>query len=276
MKRRRQIEVFSISFLDLLSGALGAVIILYVAMPKAKPTSQDHHDAKLADSIEKTLKETQEELRKVNKELAETQQKMSQMSSKPTEKREHESGKDLDIGFKFKGKKIVFIIDTSYSMLEEDRIGQVKAGLKMLITSLDKNYSVEVIQYPYEERSPFRYLWGELKNNTGLNKMDVFDFIYGMRPLGGTPTREALLFALRNYTQLSDIVLLSDGTPTYHNSNKKDDIYEILRVVRLENKNKVQINCIGVGSEFIKDKTSDRYKFLSLLAEEGDGFFVGF
>ena len=39
MRKRRQIELFSISFLDLLSGALGAVIILYVAIPKNKPVA---------------------------------------------------------------------------------------------------------------------------------------------------------------------------------------------------------------------------------------------
>jgi len=85
-----------------------------------------------------------------------------------------------------------------------------------------------------------------------------------------------MLFALENYQNISDIVLLSDGAPTYHNSNKKDDIYDILEVIRKENTRKVQINCIGVGSEFTKDKTSDRYKFLSQLAQEHEGFFVGF
>ena len=76
--------------------------------------------------------------------------------------------------------------------------------------------------------------------------------------------------------EISDIVLLTDGVPTYHNSNKNDDIYEILRLVREMNFNKVQINTIGVGTNFLSDKTSDQYKFLSLLSTESNGFFVGF
>jgi uncharacterized radical SAM superfamily Fe-S cluster-containing enzyme len=81
---------------------------------------------------------------------------------------------------------------------------------------------------------------------------------------------------LKNYQEISDIVLLTDGVPTYHNSNKKDDIYEILRLAREMNTNKVQINTIGVGTNFLSDKTSDQYKFLSLLSSESNGFFVGF
>jgi hypothetical protein len=275
MRRRRQIEVFSISFLDLLSGALGAVIILYVALPKNKPIETEPRNDTINEILTHNIKKSEEELLRVKKELAEAHVKLSQVSSR-TGPNDSQSGQDVDVGFKFKGKEILFIIDTSYSMIEEDRMGQVKAGIKMLITSLSKEFKIEVIQYPFSERAPFKTLWGVPKDNNKINQMDVFDFIYSLRPDGGTPTREVLLFALQNYESISDIVLLSDGAPTFHNSNKKDDIFDILRVVRQENSRKVQINCIGVGSEFTKDKNSDRYKFLSLLASEGDGFFVGF
>ena len=93
---------------------------------------------------------------------------------------------------------------------------------------------------------------------------------------GGTPTRDTLLHVIKNYENISDIVLLTDGVPTFHNSNKKDDIYEILRLVRENNTRKIQINAIGIGHDFLIDKTSDQYKFLSLLSAENNGFFVGF
>lgn len=271
MRKRRPIELFSISFLDLLSGALGAVIILYVALPKQKPDAAPKE--KVNEELVQSLKKSEADLASVQAQLAEATQKLAAIEAKT--KDGVAGGKNVDIGFKFKGKKILFIIDTSYSMTEEDRMGQVKAGMKMLITSLAKDYEIEVIQYPLGERAPFRTLWGVPKENSGINQMDVFDFIHALKPSGGTPTRDVLLFALRNY-DVSDIVLLSDGAPTFHNSNKKDDIFDILRVVREENGKKVQINCIGVGSEFTKDKLSDRYKFLSLLSQESGGFFVGF
>ncbi len=270
MKKRREINVFSISFLDLLSGALGAVIILYVALPKNK-TSESPLIDPVQEMIQKDLVLTQTELTKARDEINSLKEKViKQESSKPS------SGRNFDVGFRFKGKNIVFVIDTSYSMTEEDRMGQVKAGLKMLLTSLPSDYQVDVVQFPLGERAPFRSMWGNTRKTLNANKQDAFDFIYGLKPEGGTPTREALLFVLRNYSDLSDIVLLSDGAPSLHNSNKKDDIYDILRVVRNKNTNKIQINTIGVGSDFTRDKANDQYVFLSLMAEETGGFFVGF
>ena len=271
MRKRRQIELFSISFLDLLSGALGAVIILFVAIPKEKNKTVSS-DQKLNQAIELTLKESQDELVQVKKQLEEANKKIASIDSKKDES----SLKDLDVGFKFKGKEILFIIDTSLSMIDEDRMGQVKAGLKMLITSLSPDYKIDVIRYPNGAKAPFKTLWGAPQENTSLNKMEAFYFIYSLQPFGGTPTRDALVFALQNYYNITDIVLLSDGAPTLHNSNTKDNIEDLLKQVKQENYRQFQINCIGVGQEFIQDKTSDRYVFLSKLAEQGKGFFVGF
>lgn len=274
MRKRRNIELFSLSFLDLISGALGAVIILYVAIPKTKPIDFPKNDT-INEILSTNLKKTEEELAKAKAQVALMSEKLA--AAEAAIPKGEAGGKNVDVGFKFKGKEVLFIIDTSYSMIDEDRMGQVKAGMKMLITSLGADFKIEVVRYPLAERAPFKSLWGVPKENTSINQMDIFDFIYRLRPAGGTPTRDVLMFALKNYVNITDIVLLTDGAPTFHNSNKKDDVYDILRMVREENaQRKVQINAIGVGSEMTRDKTSDRYKFLSLLAEENGGFFVGF
>lgn len=270
MRKRREINVFSISFLDLLSGALGAVIILYVALPKNNVVEATHTDP-VQEMIQKDLEVTQSELLKAKNEISSLKEKLIQQKD-PSPVTDNK----FDVGFRFKGKNVVFVIDTSYSMTEEDRMGQVKAGLKMLLTSLPADYQIDVVQFPLGERAPFRSMWGSTRKTLNANKQDAFNFLYGLKPAGGTPTRDALLFVLRNYGDLSDIVLLSDGAPSLHNSNKKDDIYDILRVVRDENTRKVQINTIGVGSDFTRDKDNDQYVFLSLMAEETGGFFVGF
>lgn len=278
MRKRRQIELFSLSFLDLISGALGAVIILYVAIPKSKPVEAPKEDI-VKEELKKNLLSSQEKIAELKKQLEEANRKIATTQSAPVPVEPEQvtsQGLDADIGFKFKGKNIVFIIDTSLSMIEEDRMSQVKAGIKMLLTSLPGVFKIEIVQFPLGERAPFRSMWGTMKEFSGINRMDSFDFIYSLRPMGGTPTRDTLLFVLKNYENVTDIVLLTDGAPTYHNSNKKDDIYEILRLVRENNPTKVQINTIGVGSNFLKDKTSEQYKFLSLLSSENKGFFVGF
>jgi Mg-chelatase subunit ChlD len=275
MRKRRQIELFSLSFLDLISGALGAVIILYVAIPKNKPVETPKEDI-VKETLKQELATSKEKIEELQKKLEEANRKIAAIPAPVKTDEPVPGGLDADIGFKFKGKNIVFLIDTSLSMVEEDRMSQVKAGLKMLLTSLPGTYKIEIVQFPLGERAPFRSMWGTTKEFSGMNRMDSFDFVYSLRPLGGTPTRDTLMFVLQNYENISDIVLLTDGAPTYHNSNKRDDIYEILRLVRENNPNKVQINTIGVGSNFLKDKTSDQYKFLNLLSTENGGFFVGF
>lgn len=276
MRKRRPIELFSISFLDLLSGALGAVIILYVAIPKDHLKSMDKQEIAAKETLQKQLTESQEEIQRLKTELSKKSPVAEVKKAETQNSQNRPGGADLDVGFKFKGRNIVFLIDTSHSMTEEDRMGQVKAGLKMLITSLSADYKIDIVQYPLGEQAPFKSLWGDIKETTSFNKSDAFEFVYRLRPSGGTPTRDALLFVLENYETTTDIVLLTDGAPTLHNSNQKDDIYDILKIVRAENPNKVQINSIGVGSDFVRDKTSERYKFLSLLSEQNNGFFVGF
>lgn len=274
MRKRRQIELFSLSFLDLISGALGAVIILYVAIPKNKSMNAVPQPVPVDRTKEISALEVKvEELKKQNASL----QSALAEANKPVEPEPAPAaGINMDIGFKFAGKKIVFIIDTSYSMTQEDRMGQVKAGLKMLLTALPNTFQVEVIQFPWEDRAPFKALWGGLRETDAGHKYEAFNFIYSMKPYGGTPTREVLNHVLTHYRDISDIVLLTDGAPSLHNSNKKDDIHDILKAVKEQNKTKIQINTIGVGENFIKDKTSEQYQFLNLLSSYNNGFFVGF
>lgn len=272
MRKRRPIELFSLSFLDLISGALGAVIILYVAIPKHKAPSVPVKEPVPVDRTKEiaALQSTIDDLKKQNSTL---QQSLAEATAP---KEPVAQPVNMDIGFKFAGKKIVFLIDTSLSMMQEDRMGQVKAGLKMLLTALPNTFQVEIIQFPWAERAPFKALWGGLRETDAGHKYEAFEFIYSMTPHGGTPTRDVLEHVLTHYRGISDIVLLTDGAPSLHNSNKKDDIHDILKVVREMNKEKIQINTIGVGENFIRDKNSDQYQFLSLLSSYNHGFFVGF
>jgi hypothetical protein len=284
VRKRREIAVFSLSFLDILSGALGAVIILFVAVPKGAVKAPPDP---MVDPEKALLRE---QLKALRTDLAQTKQELSVAAVKHLELTEAKAkleaqpvpitstgaDQEADVGFKFKGKKLVFIIDTSYSMVEEDRMGQVKAGLKMLLTSLPPTYQVDIVQFPYGNRAPFRHLWGKLQDVTKNNRQEALQFIYGLRPNGSTPTRAVLEHALRTYHGASDFILLSDGAPSLYNSNKRDDVDEILQMVKAENHWGIQINTIGVGSDFIADQTTEEVRFLRELSNRHKGFFVGF
>lgn len=310
---RKEINVFNIAFLDLISGALGAVIILYVAVPKNNTEMVEKKELeavteskveleKKVKTTEEKIKELEEEIRKVKSEkekmTAEHKRKIEE-AKKAIEKIEKVQGSEEEkisrqkeeetqkaskgikaVGFDFKGKKLVFLIDVSGSMKTNNLIGEVKAGLKMLVTSLTKEYEVDVVFFPDGMKNSYRALWGRIRPMTKENKDDIYTYLRGFIPFGATPTRDVLHYALDQYPDATDIILLSDGAPSKPNSPSADSIGNIIEEVTQKNKNKnnVQINTLGVGPDFRfgKRESSDLYRFLYGLSEENGGFFHGF
>lgn len=306
MNRRKEVSGLNIALLDILTGALGAVIILYVAVPKAKISKAKDSSESKVKKLKSKANEIAEKLIKEEKKVLELKNSLISLELKSKEeKRENESlkrelaslkiekekksktqveeqrsykgtGLPVDVGFKFKGKKIIFIIDISGSMYREDRIGQVKAGLKMLITSMPNDYHLDVIHFPGKNNKFFTKLWGGLRPLSTYHKNEIYKFLLKLRPGGFTPTREVLLDALKSYEETTDIVLLSDGAPTKGNSNAKENISSLLLEINKMNKENIRINTIGVGSQFIKRKGYRADVFLRELAKEHGGFFYGF
>ena len=182
----------------------------------------------------------------------------------------------VDVGFKFKGKNIVLVIDVSGSIFLEDKIGQVKAGLKMLITSMGDEFNIDVVHFPDGMTHDYRTLWGRTKKMSKRNKTSVYDFLQDLKPWGSTPTRSVMKYVLRNYKSATDIVLLSDGAPTKKNSKMIDNIDSVASDIKIKNNNRVQISTIGVGSDFLRNTRNPKYRFLKKVADENGGFFVGF
>lgn len=297
MAKRKEIPGLNIALLDILTGALGAVIILFVTVPKAvekvppieksrgpesvteidvedlfdKIKAREEVIKKLKIKVSETKAQAKKEIDAKEKELRELKKTVS-AQEKPSYRGE---GLPVDVGFDFKGKKIVFIIDVSGSMNREDRIGQVKAGLKMLITSMPADYKLDVLAYPAFSR-PYRPLWGGLKELDEFNKSGIYEYLLRLRAVGFTPTALALDYAFETYPDASDFVLLSDGAPTKGNTKERDNISEILLSVKNKNKKHIRINTIGVGSAFLRKKDSPAYVFLKELARDHGGFFVGF
>lgn len=292
--KRREVNVFNIAFLDLLSGALGAVIILYVAVPKTHvemepitpPTPVTLHQSEV-DAIKLPLIEKIEQLEKIvatrDKELSEIKEVVAQVEEEEIEEAQESSEEtserqlgEFAAGFTFKGKNLVFIIDVSGSMVLEDRMGQVRAGLKMLLTSLTEDYSIDIVFYPDGSRGLYRALWGHTQTMNRRNREEAFAFLNALFPFGSTPTRDVLRFVIGRYRHVTDIILLSDGAPTLPNSSQMDNIEDLLREIRTINRNNIQINTIGVGSDMVARQRTIKYQFLNDLAEQNEGFFHPF
>ncbi len=285
MASKREVNAFNISFLDLLSGALGAVIILFVAVPKAKqekklpkPPSQERELLAKNQSLKAKIKSLEIKLANIDKK---TPPELVVEPPKEIVKAEvvqevKEGILDVDVGFKFKGKKIVFLVDVSGSMKTLDKMGQVKAGLKMLITSMPREFEIDVIQFPGKNKANYYSLWSYTQKLGENQKKEVYRFLNQLRPNGATPTRSVLNYAMTRYSDVTDIVLLSDGAPTSSNSSKYEDIDDILQEVRKNNYKKIQINTIGVGAAFSMNSSTKASIFLRELAKESGGFFYGF
>jgi len=287
MSSRREVNAFNISFLDLLSGALGAVIILFVAVPKGGQEVKKKEPI----TVEKKLKEKnaalQAQVNALKAELKKNEVKIPIKAQTPietppvkkevvTEAVQTKGILDVDVGFKFKGKNIVFLIDVSGSMKTLDKMGQVKAGLKMLITSMPRDYQIDVIHFPGKRGTRYYSLWSYTQKLGERQKKDVYRFLNKLNPKGATPTRSALKYALTKYPDLTDVVLLSDGAPTKMNSSEYDDIKDILSEVKKDNYKNIQINTIGVGAAFSLQSTTPASVFLKELAKQSGGFFYGF
>ena len=297
--KRREFGNFNLAFLDLLTGALGAVIILFIATPKGEnvqrnpqsekvetPVGNKSNDKAELQFLKKEMKasltkqkilsdqlvSSQEEVKKLKEELAAQIQKVQEKS----DQQDKEGGIPADVGFKFKGKYIVFVIDVSGSMNYDDKIGQVKAGLKMLITSMGTDFYISVVQYPFRGKRDHHALWRHLKSMTPENKTAVYNYLHNLKAYGSTPTRSVMKWTLERYQYATDIVLLSDGAPTISGKAKLDQIDDVLDDISLHNTRKVQISTIGVGKDFLVDKTNPRFRFLKDLAEKNGGFFHGF
>lgn len=206
---------YSIAMLDLLTGALGAVIILYIATPK------------------------------------------------------------YDASFKFAGSRIVFLFDISGSMKKAGKLDQATSALQMLVNSLDGKYQIDVVFFPYQNRL-YRPVFGGLSKVTAQMRRQLYDELERLDPEGGTPVRDSIEYVLQKYPEATDIVLFSDGAPTVGNKNEYENIDALLSHIERINTKRVKISTIGIGEAFLQKSDRPSYQFLTRLAQQLDGFFVGF
>ncbi|HRZ28779.1 MAG TPA: VWA domain-containing protein [Spirochaetota bacterium] len=182
MKRiNREINIFNLSMLDVMTGALGAVMIVMILLLTQKigvesMTCQDVKSELItaSDELHKTteeLKEAKQELRKYQTRQPETVEKISMMTKaidataekfleaikkvSEIKKELFQTPEAMDelIAFKIP-HKIVMVIDLSGSMsaennkYKEDRLSQVKAALKMFIAAMDERYWIDIVFFP--------------------------------------------------------------------------------------------------------------------------------
>lgn len=184
------------------------------------------------------------------------------------------------------GDNVVFVVDISGSMdddPEPQKLDEVKAGIKMMVATMDETTSVDIVIYPKSADERYGYKYGRLQPVTEDTKYDIYRYLSTLRAYGCTPTKEVMdfVFDSPNYKNANTIILMSDGLPTVRTTATTCD--EVTSTGEMEdyitgkNGGSKIINCIGVGSDFRQRNSNDlKVKFMQNLARKNNGFYIGF
>ncbi len=198
---------------------------------------------------------------------------------------------------------------------KEDRLSQVKAALKMFIAGMDQEYYIDIVYFPAFPENIDRKIYPDFKIkpelDSGCKKFEMRDEAYDNERLtcykygyfeGGlkrlmteedkfnfyrkiaclkayhdTPTAAALDFVLSDskYKDAQGVILFSDGQPDP--IRKKIMTKEqLLKYIKDKNKSKKKIFTVGVGTEFRDREDTVAVDFSKKLAEQNEGFYIGF
>ena len=272
-RKSSEIQVFSISFLDVLSCALGSVLILLIVVPISPPKPE------VEQTVIQRLKARLTSVTTQNNSLEEQIKKLEE-EKKTIPKPKKQPSPSL-FGLPLKADNAIFIIDVSGSMVWNEP--NLKETIESLLRSCDvKNYRfIFFDEMVYQTGSYWSFDW---LTGSDFNKDKTVKHInenIGNWFGGGTNSGAALQEALQ-YKKGDVIYFITDGYPTVGETN----ISTILSRVKYSNTQDAIINSIMVGlpgSGVTGNRVTfdplanpkELYDFLHDLAEENGGVYVG-
>lgn len=145
-------------------------------------------------------------------------------------------------------KDIVFVLDTSGSMADGDKLGQARRALEFCLRNLDDRDRFGVVRFATEAEA----LADKLLPADETSREQAVAFVKGFKPIGGTAIADALTRGLRLATADHDpdrpcfVVFLTDGLPTVGTT----DVGKLVEVVTdTAGKRPIRVFCFGVGTD---------------------------
>lgn len=270
MRRRRgDLQLFSVSFLDVLACALGGVLLLLMLNMDASATKA-RSDAAALKALDARLVQASsalaraEDARQKAEAAADDAQRRARLEQQAREEFEHAQAALIGLEGDMEG--VVFVFDTSGSMAETGRFPNYQ--------SLLENW---ILHIPFERFNVIDFsnhirVWhaDSLVDGTPSNRQAAVRFVEGFATGGRTNTLAALqaAFALPG---VDTIVLMSDGRPEV-TGNPRGDMLAVRGFLRRANASRrVTINCVAMGNYFGKEYG----EFLQQIASEHGGMFIG-
>lgn len=145
-------------------------------------------------------------------------------------------------------KDLVFVLDTSGSMAEKEKMNQAREALRYCLRHLNTQDRFEIVRFSTEAEA----LFNELRPLNARNLDQAEAFVDGLKPIGGTALAEALDLALRPFKNGAReqrpymVVLITDGKPTVGETGENAILAQVTRRLRDD---QVRIFCLGVGSD---------------------------
>jgi hypothetical protein len=289
----RNIEIFSLSAIDLFACALGAFVILTIllfpfyqrtlpliqqvaaltsqlaasqlAQVAAQSAAQDQSNQ--IDQLKGQLQALQAQAADVGKLQAQVQALQRQLAQQAaTPQPRPQPSRFVILGIDPKVKSYVILVDMSGSIAQVRWQSRVLNTFASIIKDMDASYSIQVIGFQGDAgqtRLPQWLQGNQLAPLNPQNKAEATSFVQGLmaRVDGGTPTFAALRAALEYNAEA--IILISDGAPTPDGSAPQ----VVSEITRLNAGRKI-IHCVAVGNF----TTDTRFiEFLTQLAERNNG-----
>jgi Ca-activated chloride channel family protein len=162
-------------------------------------------------------------------------------------------------------KDVVFVLDTSGSMAERNKLDQARRALRFCLANLNPGDRFELIRFSTESE----LLFGELVAAEERNIERAEVFIDELRPIGGTAIEEALTRAIELAPAGAGtdrpflVVFLTDGKPTVGAS----DVEGILdAVANALDDRPIRVFCFGIGTDIntrLLDTITERTRSVS-------------
>jgi Ca-activated chloride channel family protein len=142
-------------------------------------------------------------------------------------------------------KDVTFVLDTSGSMADDDKLVQAKKALRYCIANLNEDDRFEIVRFSTEAEQLFGKL--TLANESAVN--DAQKFVSKLKPSGGTAIFDALHQAMSLRPEKSDrpyvIAFITDGMPTVGETSPDAIVAETDRAAD----DGTRVFCFGLGTD---------------------------
>ena len=274
MKRRNQeINIFSMSALDLFASAMGVFILITLILVPFFPNRGESQEF---ESVVTENEQLKAQIERLEIEVSGLEQDTSTTTDAELKERIRNLQNEVDnttvlLGIRTTAKRFVFVVDMSGSIFrpgEQDYRQFIVLSVRNMVFSFEEAGLAMIGFHAPNGRFSQLHYWPPQLGYSPINRNTRHQIVSAVdqwmsRVEGGTPTREALLAALE--LEPEEIILLSDGAPS-------EPWRSVVSEVTRKNINRIPIHAVAVG-DYVTQR--DFIDFLVELTSLNGGELVG-